>query len=75
MRKHIENNSKAKLDASVSFVLPAKIIATIAGADVELVKKVRNGTRGTGKKAQRVAMVDTMLHDRLNELVQEISKV
>ena len=62
------------ITASTEMLVPSKMTALAAGAGVELVLKVRQGKRGTGPKAKRVAMADELLQEGMSRLLGEVQQ-
>ncbi len=65
------NKTQGKIEALVEVKVPPIYTALATGASVELVKKVRSGNRGKGKKAQRVEAADEYIKVGISRIIKE----
>lgn len=71
----MSQNNKLKI-VNREFAFPAWFIALLCGVSEDTVRRIRRGERSDeSDKGQRVALAETLLPDKINPILQEVSKL
>lgn len=67
---------KNKTNCPKKIKIPLAWTAEVAGASMEMVKKVRNGDRKpTGQKGQNIELADMLLQQEVSGLINELKQI